>query len=131
MLLARAAAASVAVLVCAWFVLGIRQAHDTNKVQSLVSSTNTLSAQQAGHADALLRAAGTLNPDSTVDLLRAVVALREHQQQRAVPIIEAVAAREPMNVEAWTLLAEAAFGDGPLVNKAISHIALLDPRGAR
>ena len=116
MLLARAAAASVGVLVCAWFTLGIRQAHDTNKVQSLVSSTNTLSAQQAGHADALLRAAGTLNPDSTVDLLRAVVALREHQQQRAVPIIEAVVGREPMNVEAWTLLAEAAFGDGPLVN---------------
>jgi predicted Zn-dependent protease len=131
MLLARAAAVSLAVVVCAWFALGIRQADDTNTAASIVGGASTLSAQQGAHADSVLRAAGTLNPDSQVDLLRGAVALREHQQQRAARILESVVAREPMNVEAWALLAQAAFGNGPLVNEALAHIGLLDPRGGR
>jgi predicted Zn-dependent protease len=131
MLLARVAAVSFAAVVCAWFALGIRQVRGTNQAESILSGASTLSAQQAAHTDSVLRAAGTLNPDSAVDLLRGTVALREHQQQRAAHIFEAIVAREPMNLEAWVLLAQAAFGDGPLVNQALSHIGLLDPRGSQ
>lgn len=131
MILARASSLIVAVIVCAWFALGIRQAHDTNAALSIVSQSTPVSATQLVHADALLRSAGKLNPDATVDLLRGKVALLRNDSRRAALIFEHVTRSEPSNLEAWLLLASAAYGNGPLIESATANLARLDPRGTQ
>ena len=118
----------LAVVVCAWFVLGIRQAHDTARATAIIASANTPSAAQAAHVRSLLRAAGTLNPDLQLDVIRGQLALFRGDNADATRILESVVRREPLNVEAWVYLARAAFN----VNRhefgiAAQRIAVLDP----
>jgi predicted Zn-dependent protease len=117
--------------VCAWFVLAIRQAHDTSKASSIVSGTGSLTAAQAAHAGSLLDAAGTLNPDREVELLRGQVLLGRQQRPRALRLLEGVTRDEPLNLRAWVLLAESAFGNGPVIARAEHELATLDPLGTR
>jgi predicted Zn-dependent protease len=126
MRLASLVTGAVAILVCAWFVLGIRQEHDLNRAQAIVSSANSLSAAQAAHVNSLLDAAGTLNPDQQVNLLRGDVAALRNQTPRAARIFQQVADREPMNINAWVLVAQADFGKGRPLANAIAHISQLD-----
>ncbi|MBV9311368.1 MAG: hypothetical protein JOZ73_11075 [Solirubrobacterales bacterium] len=105
MIVARLCAVALALLVCAWFALGIRQAHDTNKANALLSRSARVAARQAPQIEDLLRSAKTLNPDSNVSVLQARVADLEHQRPRAVRILEDVVRREPMNLTAWATLA--------------------------
>ena len=86
----------------------------------------SLSAAQAAHANSLLRAAGTLNPDQQVNLLRGDVAALRNQTPRAARIFQRVADREPMNINAWVLLARADYGKGRPLANAVAHIAALD-----
>ncbi len=116
-------------IVCAWFALAVRQAHDTNRASEIISGASALSGRAAAQASSLLRAAGTLNPDSEVDLLRTELALLEHRRSRALRIVEGVVRREPMNVEAWLLFARAGYPNRALLKRAIRNIALLDPKG--
>jgi predicted Zn-dependent protease len=117
----------LALVVCVWFALGIRQARDTSQASSILSNRNGVSAVQAAHAGSLLSAAGTLNPDTQVDLLRGQVALAQNDRPRAVRIVEDVTRREPMNVQAWLLLAEASR-NVPEIERAVAHVGMLDPR---
>ncbi len=128
MSLARAGIVILAVVVCAWFALGIRQTRDTAQATAIIASAPTPSAAQAAHARSLLRAAGTLNPDLQVDVLRGRLALLRGDDRGAARILESVVHREPLNVAAWVYLARAAFR----VNRhefgiAAQRIALLDP----
>jgi len=115
--------------VCAWFAVGIRQARDINRAAAIVSAATSLTPREASAANSLLKAAGTLNPDSQVDMVRAEVAMLEHRSSSATRIVESIVRREPMNAEAWVLLARAAYPNAALLHRALRHIALLDPKG--
>jgi hypothetical protein len=120
----------VALAACAWFVLCARQAQEVNRATALISSPRTLTADKRAQASALLASARTLNPDSQVDLLRAQLALIEHQRARAAALAEGVAQREPMNIQAWLLLAEA-NPSRRVLDRSIAMIARLDPMLSR
>ncbi|MDQ6821452.1 MAG: hypothetical protein M3076_14145 [Actinomycetota bacterium] len=122
----RAGALIVALLACAWFALGIHQAHDTHQASAIVSSAARLSPRQEAHVDALLRSAATLNPDDTLALLRGRAELLAGQPGRAITTLKNLARQEPLNIEAWIWLAEAAGGKGPLYQQAIRHVERLD-----
>lgn len=102
---------AVAVVTAAWFALGVRQATDTASATAIVSHGSAISASQARHGAALLDAAGVLNPDSTVDVLRAQLDLYRGQRLPARSILERVVANEPENAVAWEWLARASVGD--------------------
>lgn len=122
----RVATISVAIVLCAWFVLGARQAHDVSRATAIVQQPEALSAGQAAQVDALLSSAATLDPDRTIALLRGIAAQARGQRERAIRIFEQVTREEPMNVDAWVYLAQAAVGDGALVQRAVVQIGILD-----
>jgi predicted Zn-dependent protease len=103
---------ALALVVCAWFVLGTVQARDTHRARVLISGTGSLSPTQAHQARSLLGSAATLNPDLTVDILRAEVAIDRHRAAVAVRVLQSVTRREPQNLNAWAQLALAAAGAG-------------------
>ena len=129
MVLARASVLVVAVIACAWFVVAIRQAHDTAAATSIIAHQGGLSASQVAHARSLLGAAQSLNPDSQVELLRGRLDLIEHHLMAARRSIEGVLRREPANLQGWALLAHTGNGDRRLLTLTIINIARLDPRG--
>ena len=118
----------VAIVVCAWFVLGIRQAHEINRATSIIAQTGTIPAAQLRAAAAALRSAGTLNPDAGVTILRARLAVKQQDPRRAERILKTVVRDEPMNLEAWIWLAGVSLIDPPEARIALAHIARLDPR---
>jgi predicted Zn-dependent protease len=124
---ARLAIVAFAVVVCAWFAIGVRQAIDTDRADAIATGNASVSAAAAAHADSLLDAAGFLNPDLEVDLLRGTIALDRQQQSQAVRIFESVTRREPQNIEAWLALAQADYGEKQPLAIAVAQIAKLDP----
>lgn len=130
MRIARIVIACVGVAACAWFVLGIRQAHEIDRVTSMVgglTGQTRLTAAQAAKANSLLDSAATLNPDRTVDTLRARVALLRNERSKATHILLGVVAAEPDNIDAWYGLATSA-SDGRIVGRALGRIAILQPK---
>ncbi len=123
----RILAAIAAVAVCAWFVIGIRQAHDTDAATAIISSASALTPAAAAHATALLNAAGELNPDREVDLLRSQLALRQGDLALARRLALSVARREPLNAEAWLALGQAAGGNRATQLLAFAHVYQLAP----
>lgn len=126
MRLGRALTIAFALAVCAWFVLGARQARETAQATSILTQPDALSASQSARAASLLRSAGTLNPDSTVDLLRARLAIRQHELARAKRIVEGVTRREPKNIEAWYTLAEVSGNDPSTFVLALKRVNELE-----
>jgi predicted Zn-dependent protease len=115
-----------ALVVCAWFALGIRQAHETTQAAAILSHGTDSSYAQAAHADSLLHSARALNPDLQVDVLRAEAALIENDRARAVRILEDVVRREPTNLDGWVFLTRASR-NVPELKRAAARIAELDP----
>ncbi len=111
----------------AWFALGIRQAHDITAATNIIAQPNTVTPFQSGRAASLLSSAGTLNPDTDVDVLRARLAGRNEQFERAQHILEKVVHEEPMNLEAWGWLAGMSLANPPIAHLAEAHIAKLMP----
>lgn len=128
--LARYGLALVALLVAAWFGLGFYQAQQTGRASALIGGGNRLSPRQAQQARSTLDAAGTLNPDRAVDVLRGQLATDQGNYPRAIRILTAVTAREPLNLTAWAQLGVAAVkaGDRQVLVVAGRHIAELIPR---
>ncbi len=126
-MIARSVGLVLAIVVCAWFALGIRQVRDTSRATAILSGQSSPDRAEVAHAQALLRSAGTLNPDLQVDLLRGQAALLEHDRTRATRIVQSVVRREPMNLEAWLLLAEAT-PNVSVANHAVARLGALDPR---
>ena len=125
----RAGLLVVALVVCAWFALGARQAVNTNRAAALIGS-GSLPASQARHADSLLSAASTLNPDLTPDILRGQLALQRGEHSTALTDLESVTRREPLNLAAWSALAYAAAraGERGTLILAAHHISMLFPK---
>jgi predicted Zn-dependent protease len=119
---------AIALVVAAWFGLGIRQAGDTRDAAAIVSRLEALSPAQSAHAADLLDAAGTLNPDRHVEVLRAELALHHRDVPRARRLLEGVVADEPENIEAWALLAEALRrSDAAAARRAQAQVRRLAP----
>jgi Flp pilus assembly protein TadD len=128
--LARASLLAIALVACAWFVLGFRQARDIGRATAIVNRTSTLDASDAAQARSLIQSADTLNPDLTPDLLRSQLALDENDNGTAERILSRVTRSEPMNIEAWVQLAVAAnqTGDKGTFARAARTVGKLEPR---
>lgn len=111
MRVARIAILLLALLCCAWFALGARQAHLVGQATAIVAPGHRLSPQQARHAADLLDAAGTLNPDLQVDVLRGELAIDQGQLTHARQILHSVIVREPKNLAAFEQAARASAND--------------------
>jgi predicted Zn-dependent protease len=118
--------AALAVVLVAWFVLGARQARELGQA-SAIAQASSVSAGQARHADQLLDAAATLNPDREVTLTRAAIALDRNNIRRARTLIERVTAAEPENLVAWDLLVQASQGNRRLLARAYLALTRLQP----
>lgn len=126
--LGRVAAAILALVVAAWFVLAARQAHDTASAQAIVTGRLTLSPRSASRIYSLLDSAGTLNPDRMVKLIRAETEIEQARNRQAIALLLSVAKDEPLNREVWAFLARAAVDDEPaLTQKAIVRLGALEP----
>jgi predicted Zn-dependent protease len=124
--LARIGLAVAALLVTAWFALGVYQSRALSHARS-AGSGGRLTAAQARHADNLLHDAATLNPDRTVDVLRAQVALARGDAARARKILNGVVRREPQDLDAWIALARASTNDVRQRQLALLDILKLAP----
>jgi hypothetical protein len=107
-MLVRIALAGLAAVVCAWFVLGIVEAHDQTRATALMSLPGTPSRAQTGQILGLLDDAATLNPDRQIDLLRVQAEQRGGEAAAALKTAEAAARAEPQNAFAWVVLQFAA-----------------------
>lgn len=117
----------VALAACAWFAIGIRQAHDAARASAIVPSSPPLSATLANRALSSLHAASFLNPDTQVDLLRAQVAIDRGERTQAESIVLGVVRKEPMNAQAWFLLATFPTNRAT-TDRALAEVARLVPR---
>jgi hypothetical protein len=125
--MARPAIAILALTVCAWFALGIRQAQDTGQATAIISSGAPAGAARLRHADSLLSSARLLNPDRTLDLLSVELALRRGQTARARRVATGLVRSEPMNVAAWLWFGRSSNGDPGAFLLALEHAHELDP----
>jgi Flp pilus assembly protein TadD len=131
MRIARAALALAAAVVCAWFAVGIRQARDMSRASAVINSSASITPAARAHTSSLLRAAGWLNPDRQVDILRGQLAGFTGDVPGAVTILRRVTRSEPMNIQAWAALATATLnqsGYRTVFVGAIRAIGRLDPR---
>jgi hypothetical protein len=119
-------------LVAAWFALGVYQSHAVTEVRSVLAASSgarpaRLTAAQARHADAVLHDAAALNPDQSVDVLRAQVALARGHTGGARRILNGVVGREPQDLAAWIALANASLDDLHQREIALLHVLVLAP----
>lgn len=119
--------ALLALVVCAWFGLGVVQSRDVDRAAAIVGGSGRLTPAEAQQARSLLSRAGTLNPDRQVDLLRAQLEVREGDPAAARAILFRVLADEPLNINAWVALARASQGDPQSFRLALTRGRALAP----
>jgi hypothetical protein len=117
------------VLACAWFVIGVRQAHDVDAASNVITAPQQSPAQLRAAASQL-HAAAFLNPDRTVDILRGRVAIEQRRLAQARGILGTVVRAEPQNLEGWIWYTGANLGR-PAAAQGSRRIAALDPLDAR
>ena len=118
----------VALIVCAWFALGARQAIDTQRASAIASAGTTATAPQEREVSSLVRAARLLNPDKLPDVLLGRVELEHRDYARARRVLESVVRSEPQDIQAWLWLAGAWAGHPALALRALRQLHRLDPR---
>jgi predicted Zn-dependent protease len=123
----RWAALALALVVCAWFALGVRQATSLTHAEAIIYAQPYTTAARARVAEALLDEAGWLNPDRQVEIDRAHILLERHDPKAALPIAESVVGAEPQNIQAWLWLAHSEETDPAMVLHAIRRAQALDP----
>lgn len=125
--LTRIATVMAALLVCAWFAIGIRQSHDTDTASALLSGSGPIGHRQARQAAAALKSAQVLNPDTSPVLLQSTLALREGQTVRARAVALRVAREEPQNTAAWLAYGSTAAHDPVVFRLALRQLTRLAP----
>jgi predicted Zn-dependent protease len=123
----RIAAALLAIVLCAWFGLGLVQAKNTDRATAILTAGTRLTAAEQRRVNDLLNTAGALNPDSQVDVLRAQLRLDQGNPAAARAILERVVQREPDNAVAWLWLAKSAAGSPRTFFRALEHVRRLVP----
>ena len=131
MRLIRPALLILALAVCAWFVIGIRQAHSIGAATSIVEIGRAAGPRKLAVAAEDLRSAAFLNPDQTVNILRARLAIIRGQLSHAQQILLRVTQNEPLNLEAWIWFTGASLGNSHEARIGTARIAQLDPIDAR
>jgi predicted Zn-dependent protease len=121
----------VALMLCAWFVIGIRQANGVSTATDVVAAGRGAPAHQVASAAAALRSAEFLNPDQNVNILRGRLAIARGQLRQAQQILAQVTRREPLNLEAWIWFTGANLGNKSEARIGSARIAELDPLDAR
>jgi Tfp pilus assembly protein PilF len=124
---ARVLVAAVAIVVLAWLAVGER---DLRLERSGVAAAER---RDFAAADADLRAARLLNPDTGPDISRAfALQAQEGRYTDAAAVLRDVVRREPDNVFAWRSLAGFARDlDPPTAAHARAVLRRLDPLSAR
>ena len=124
----RAVSIAAAIAACVWFALGIRSSHDADKVNSLIGNAKTITHAQARADDLALNDAEVLDPDQSLEQLRAEVALHEGDRTAALAIAKRIVSREPQNPYDWLLLKVLSTRIDPALNRlAQLRIAQLVP----
>lgn len=126
-MIVRFAVAVVAIVACAWFALGIREAHDLSSATNALASAQPPSRSAADLVSSRLNDADSLYPGEDVDVLRGRLALAERHDALARQILLRAARGEPDNLEAWVWLARAAGGDAAELRLALNQVARLEP----
>jgi predicted Zn-dependent protease len=117
----------VSLLAAAWFALAVRQARDYDRAKAIVNQSSPLTAGQVQRATSLLDAAGQLNPDREVTMLRAQLALDQNRRVQAEALLVPVIRAEPENVVAWLFVAQAARSAAAF-RLAVARIGHLMPK---
>jgi predicted Zn-dependent protease len=118
----------LAIVMVGWFVIGAHQAHDISVATNILSQSGPVTAAEAAKTSSLLSSASTLDPDKEVSILKAALAASQSEPLQARRILETVGREEPLNINAWDLLAQVAGDDAKLEFRALAHVAELDPK---
>jgi hypothetical protein len=122
----RALLALFAIMACAWFAIGVRQARDVDHATALLSAGSRISHRNAAQVASLLAGAQLLNPDQEVNVLRAQLADERGDRPLAERILRQVVAAEPTNAVAWVQLARSAT-NGATLRQAFARLSVLVP----
>jgi hypothetical protein len=122
----RALAAVIAIVVCLWFALGVRQAVDGTRASATLSGARHIDRATAARVAAQLDHAAALNPDRTVSILRAQLQVELGNRQAGLKMLGRVIREEPMNLEAWRAIAADAT-DPQTLREAFVGIGRLVP----
>jgi hypothetical protein len=121
--------ALVAVAAIAW--LGLME-RDVRAFKRGVEAAGTArTAADVARAEAELRKARLLNPDTAPDLGRALLYRRSGRSAQAVALAEDVVRREPDNLAAWAAVFALARDDPATAERALAARRRLDPVNAR
>jgi predicted Zn-dependent protease len=123
---ARVAVAVVAVVVLAW--LGLMERNVRLEAQGTTLSAKLAVPGNLERADADLRGAQRLNPDTEPELKRAYVYVGAGRPAEAATIIEGILRREPDNLAAWgALFTVSRDRDPAAAERALDARRRLDP----
>jgi hypothetical protein len=123
----RALLALLAIAICGWFFVGIREARDVDRATALLSAGTTIERSDGARVSSLLDGASLLNPDRQVDMLRARLDDERGRHAQAERVLRGVVSAEPMNVAAWALVAQSAT-NGATLRLAYARIEVLEPQ---
>jgi hypothetical protein len=118
----------LALVACAWFAFGIRQAIDTSRAAAIANQGNYATAAQVHEVASLTRSARLLNPDEQPDVLLGQVETEHGDDSSARRVLGAVTRSEPQNLEAWLWLGHASRSDPVTFYVAAAHVRHLEPR---
>ena len=124
---ARWICAALALVACAWFAVGIRQAVDTSRAAGIANQGTHATAAQVREVSSLRRGARLLNPDKQPDVLLGQIELEHGDFASARRVLTAVTRTEPQNIAGWTWLARASVSDRALFFIAAFHVHALEP----
>jgi hypothetical protein len=120
----------MALAVCAWFALGIRESHQIAVATRILDAPGQPSPRALSDAAGELRGASFLSPDQQVDILRGRVAIKRGQTALASRLLAAVTRNEPLNLEGWIWFTGANLADHSAAARGAAQIAQLDPLDA-
>jgi hypothetical protein len=123
------ALAAIAVVAVAWFVVGGRQAHLVDAATQQLDNGAGQHAHTSKHTESLLSSADFLNPGTDVTLLRARLAMEQHDWTRAERLVDDATASEPDNVAVWISSLDLAVAHPSSVNvtRTLARLRKTDP----
>jgi Flp pilus assembly protein TadD len=128
MIVLRAAIVVLAVAVIAWCVDGIAATRAQDRLGALVASSAHPGPAALRRADGLAARAQRRSFDRRALLLAATLRLKAGDAAGAERVLKRAVADEPVNGEAWQLLADAAQGRDPaLARRALARVRQLAP----
>jgi hypothetical protein len=124
--------AVVGVVVCAWFGVVARQAHEIDAASAILAPASA-NRYQLRDAASLIRSAAVLDPGQDVPILRARLELKSGQDSLARRTLASVTRAEPDNLDAWIQVGVlAVFRKGSVnVANVKKQLKRLDPLDAR